>query len=189
MRNILFIVLTSLATWSFAQQKGDLSFSLMDESIAFPLTRLTPLHPGAEIGYTLYVKGEGNVQTFNIYLGGYHHEQVENGFYLRAEQGHHFRVIDNVTTDLFYGLGYLHTFYPGELYEINPDTGEFEKASQLGRPHVLASVGVGFTWVNDSFIEPFVRQDLTLESPFANGIPVIIHSFLKVGLTFKLQSI
>ncbi|MEQ8580265.1 MAG: hypothetical protein RIC30_04360 [Marinoscillum sp.] len=189
MRLLLTFIFATLVLLSSAQQKGDLSIALMSESIAFPLTRLAPIHPGAEVGYTLYVWDQRTPRVLNVYMGGYHHERVENGIFLRVEQSHQFGLTDWLATNLAYGLGYMHTFYPGELYEVNPRTGEFEKINQLGRAHALATVGIGFTWVNDSPVLPFVRQDLALETPFANGIPVIIHSFLKVGVNVKLQSL
>jgi len=79
----------------------------------------------------------------------------------------------------------MHTFYPAELYEQN-DAGEFESINQAGRSHLYLSAGVGFTYLGSSKVQPFIRQELMLETPFANGIPLIPHSLLKVGLQINL---
>jgi hypothetical protein len=81
----------------------------------------------------------------------------------------------------------MHTFYPGEVYELNENNGEFEKINQKGRPHLLAGVGVGITYLKNKRWQPFIRQDLSIETPFINGIPVMIHSFLKMGINYKLS--
>jgi len=127
------------------------------------------------------------IKAVNLHLGWYLHRKVENAFYLRAEWAWQFKIGDFLTADLYSGIGYMHVFYPGEVYELNASSGEFEKIRQKGRPHALGNLGIGFTYRNQSRWEPFIRQDLGIESPFANGIPVMVHSFLKVGSHIKLN--
>jgi len=84
-------------------------------------------------------------------------------------------------------LGYLHTFYPAELYQ-QTESGDFEVVNQLGRPHLYVNLGVGLTYLGSNKMQPFIRQELFIETPFANGIPVIPHSLLKIGIHIKINN-
>ncbi|MCB0644615.1 MAG: hypothetical protein KDC44_23385, partial [Phaeodactylibacter sp.] len=156
------------------------------ESIAFPFTRYLPLHPALEIGLTMkQVEQEKSVRQWNGYAGWYYHEKIENGVYLRAEYLYGQKLGSFLRVDAFGGLGYLHTFYPGTLLKIDPETGAIEKVPQYGRAHAIANVGIGLVYRNQSRWEPFVKQSLSVETPFANGIPVMVHSFLQLGVNLK----
>lgn len=170
------------------QTNNKISISAMTESVAFPFTRYSPIHPGLEFGYLLKERQKTKmIKALNMQLGWYLHKKVQNAFYIRAESAWQFFLKDFITADLYAGLGYMHVFYPGEVYQLNSSSGEFEKINQTGRPHALGTLGFGFTYRNQSNIEPFVRQDLGIESPFANGIPIMFHSFLKIGINIKLN--
>jgi hypothetical protein len=178
------IILLMIPMTVYSQKQ--VSIALTNESIAFPFTRYLPLHPGAEIGFSMkQVEKEKSIRQWNGYAGWYYHEKVENGVYLRAEYLHGLKIGSFLRLDAFGGLGYLHTFYPGTLLEINSETGAIEEVPQQGRPHVIANVGIGIVYRNDSRIEPFIKQSLTVETPFANGIPVMVHSFLHLGVNLK----
>ena len=172
-----------------AQRIKQISVAVMNENIAFPFSRYTPLHPGGELGLTLKQQFKPqSVRQFNVYAGGFYHKKVETGFYIRGEYLHQLIIAKKIGIQLPLGIGYMHTFYPGEIYELNTTTGEFEKGNQSGRPHLIANVGLGLTYINNSGIAPFIKQNLTIETPFANGIPLIPHSFIKLGVTIKISS-
>ncbi len=181
---LLFLVL--FASAAEAQSPNKITLAAYGESLAFPFTNITPFHPGGEIGITLKEKKRGRtIRNVNTYAGFFHHERVENAIYLRGEYAYRPIIKSAFTVDMLGSLGYMHTFYPGEIYELNEASGDYEKARQSGRSHALASVGLGITYIKGRHVEPFVRQEMAVESPFANGIPVIIHSFLKVGVNLK----
>ncbi|MEC7755038.1 MAG: hypothetical protein VYB44_13500 [Bacteroidota bacterium] len=187
-RLLLFIFIGLSMQVAKAQNNQRISIAAMTESMAFPFTRFTPLHPGMEMSYELNEKKHTNrLSNMNLQLGWYFHRKVENAFYLKAEWAVSFKISDSFTADVYYGAGYMHVFYPGKVYELNPDSGTFESIKQTGRPHLLANAGLGFTYRNSSALEPFIRQDFAIETPFANGIPVMVHSFLKAGTHIKLQ--
>jgi hypothetical protein len=164
-----------------------LSIALTNESIALPFTRYSPIHPGAEVGMTFWEKNKTrSSQRWNAVLGGYYHQRVETAFYLQGQYQYQWFLLPYLGVDLTGGLGYLHSFYPADLYEQNATTGKYQAVSQIGRPHGIAELGLGLTFTNSSRIEPYIRQSMMVEAPFANGIPVIPHSFLKVGVNVKL---
>ncbi len=187
-KRLIIVIICLLGFKSYGQETRRLSVAVLSESMAFPFTRYTPIHPGMEVGYTLKETDKpGLITATNLSMGWYYHARVENAFYVRTEWAWQFKLNDAFTADLYSGIGYMHVFYPGELYELNSSSGEFEKIKQTGRPHALGTIGVGFTYRNSSFCDPFIRQDLGIESPFANGIPVMVHSFLKIGTHIKIN--
>ena len=166
---------------------SQLSFSLLTESIAFPFSRYLPIHPGAELGITIReTQREHSLSQWDVVAGGYYHEKLETGFYLKGQYHYQKYLFTHLGVDFTGSIGYMHTFYPADIYKHNPETGEYLVANQMGRPHAIAEAGIGLTYRNSSPIEPFIRQSFMLETPFANGIPVIPHSFLKFGVDIKL---
>lgn len=171
-----------------AQDHQRISLATMTESMAFPFTRYSPIHPGLEMGYFLNEKSSLKlVKSTSVQLGWFFHRNIENAFYLKTDWAWNIKIGDLFTADLYSGLGYMHAFYPGEVYQLNSGSGEFEKINQTGRSHLLGNLGLGFTYRNSSQWEPFIRQDLAVETPFANGIPIMVHSFLKIGTHYKIS--
>lgn len=171
----------------YSQMFEQFSVSFNSEAIGFPFTNYSPIHPGIEITGTIRKNERAkSIRYINVKAGFFHHRRLENAFYLGGEYQYSQTLFKNkVSVDLPVGLGYLHTFYPGELYEQN-ENGEFEAINQWGRSHLYANLGIGLTYLSDNKIQPFVRQELFLETPFANGIPIIPHSLLKIGVQVKL---
>jgi len=182
------VLLLMLAMLQVEGQKiKQLSLAIANETIAFPFTTIGPLHPALEGGITLWMKENGkNLQEFNAQLGWFYHARVEQAFYLKAEYGYTYLLLEWLGLDFAGGLGYLHNFYPGERYEFAPEDGNISLMRQWGKPRAMLSLGLGLSFHNESRVVPFLRQEMALESPFANGIPVMVHSFLKLGIKIKL---
>lgn len=171
-----------------AQKIKQIAFSLQKESVAFPFTRFLPFHPGAQIGLTLNNKErEKSITNLNVNLGGYYHKKVANAVYFQGEYAYRPVLKSIVSIDFVGSLGYMHTFYPGEVYALNPDNREFGKITQTGRPHILAGLGIGFTYLKNDRWQPFINQNLSVKVPFGNGLANMVHSFLKVGAIYKLS--
>lgn len=184
----LLVACLSVAAQVSIAQIEQWSISVFDENIAFPLTRFAPFHPGLEIGATLRQSDRpASVRQLNAYLGGYYHRRVETGIYLRGEYLHRLKVGTRLGVDMAGGIGYLHTFYPGTLYRQDEESGNLESVTQFGRPHAIATIGLGLTYRTQNRVAPFLRQDLVLEAPFVNSYPVIVHSFLKVGIHYTIN--
>ncbi|MFY0644328.1 MAG: hypothetical protein JXR19_07660 [Bacteroidia bacterium] len=184
---IVFLLLVTGVTSSNAQEPKQMSITLLNESIALPFTSYTEFHPGIEIGYTLRsIDKKKSVNTISGYGGWFLHQHIQNAFYLRGEYLYEIKMGANLRAGMYGGIGYMHTFYPGPVYEMDAETGEFSESSQFGRPRALATTGLHLSWHSDKVISPFLRQEFSVETPFANGILVMPHSFLKIGITIKL---
>lgn len=186
------LILTALllfALGGYAQGIEQLSFAATTEAIGLPFTNYSPYHPGIEMRVKLRSKEAlKNEQSYHASFGAYVHPKLETGLYLGGEYQYAQMLFQQkMSLDFYGGLGYLHTFYPGELYK-QTEEGDFETVSQWGRPHFYVNLGVGLTLMKNQRVQPFIRQDMLINTPFANGLPVILHSFLKIGLIINLNN-
>lgn len=166
-KDILFVViLTFSGVNCLAQLVKQVSLTVLKESTAFPFTRILPIHPGGEIGLTFKEgKKEKSISNWSLIIGGFHHENIANAFYMKGEYQYRSIITSFLTLDMIGNIGYMHTFYPGDLYELKQETGDFEMITQFGRPHALIGIGVGITLIKNGKVQPFIRQALAIESP------------------------
>lgn len=171
----------------FGQINRQLSLTAMNESIAFPFTSYSQFHPGFELGFSIRTREkEHSIRQLNVYAGWFLHQHMENNFFLRGEYSYKLKMGKAFTAGFYGGVGYMHAFYPGTLYEIDEATGEIDPSRQFGRPRALISAGLQLSYRTAVGIEPFVKQEFGIETPFANGIPLMPHSFLKLGININL---
>jgi len=184
MKELLFCTLLSVMFIGIQAQSIGISFQ--QESISLPFTRFEQWNPGGEIeyGFSEWEKGNGLRQVY-LTLGYYFHREVESAFYLKVEYDIALRITDDIHFDIVPALGYMHSFYPGEIYEPIGE-GNYELKKQLGRPHLWIESGLGFSFFRTKPISPFLQYRFAVETPFANGIPVFPHSFYQVGIQYKL---
>ncbi|MGD1894410.1 MAG: hypothetical protein ACFB15_27920 [Cyclobacteriaceae bacterium] len=162
-----------------------LSVSVMTESVAFPFTLLSPLHPGIELGITLQEWNRARSSSkLNTYAGYFYHQELDQSYYLRGEYEYAFSIKDAVSVGLPVGLGYMHSFHTGPVYEQRED-GSFEATTQTGRPHAILNVGLGVSYLQLGSLQPFARYEIMAQSPFEVTVPVVSRSFLKVGVSKK----
>lgn len=186
-KNVFLAFFISLSTLGYSQVFQQYAVSLNTEAVGLPFTNYSPIHLGIEITGTIRkVEKSKSIRYTNVKVGFFHHMRLENALYVGGEYQYSQKLFkERLSIDLPMGLGYLHSFYPGEIYEQN-EVGDFEKINQIGRSHLYLNLGIGMTYLSESKFQPFVRQELLLETPFANGIPVIHHSLLKIGVQIKL---
>ena len=159
----------------------------MQESASFPFSRFAELHPGVELsyGFAPKLREQSNRSTQWWISGGYFfHRSVESAYYLKASYAWQMSMGEIVQIELAPSLGYLHSFFPGNIYELQ--AGEYQAITQYGRPHVMAEIGFTALFLPSSKLSPFVQYRFGVEGPFANGIPVFPHSFYQIGLSYHL---
>ncbi|MEL6589938.1 MAG: hypothetical protein AAFQ68_07660 [Bacteroidota bacterium] len=183
MKSILIsICLLFLLSTSYAQT---LRLGGQQESSSLPFTSFAELHPGFELSYGFAPTDKGTRSTQWWISGGYfHHRGLESAAYVKVSYAWQQPVGDVLQLELAPSLGYLHSFYPGNVYELRD--GEYQAITQYGRPRVMAEVGFTAALWPDKAISPFVQYRFGIESPFANGIPVFPHSFYQIGISYQL---
>jgi len=120
-------------------------------------------------------------------IGFFYHKKIESAIYLNGEYNQYFKLHKNIRIGWVGGIGYLHGFYPAEIYELDTNNGEFEKATEFGKSRFTVHTGIGMQFPNGSDLEPFIRQDFMLEFPHSREFGVLPHSLLKIGVTMKLR--
>lgn len=182
------IVLAVLTCTSLsAQLFQTISVALQTETLSFPFTRYFPLHPGLEIGSRMWNldKDISNHQA-NVYLGGYHHQKVENGIYLRGTYQYTLKVKNTVGIEFPVGAGYQHTFYPGTYYQLDSETGDWTSKTHGGVPRALVTGGLGLTYLKSERVHPFIRHESVLDFPLAGGW-LNLKTFVKLGVSIELN--
>ncbi|MEN0048218.1 MAG: hypothetical protein AAF806_14245 [Bacteroidota bacterium] len=185
---ITLILLLSLAVEGHAQQLKQISVAATTEAIGLPFTNYSPYHPGLEVkGIFKQMDKPKSIRYWNANAGFFYHERLATAIYVGGEYQYTQKFFnEKLGFDIPLGLGYLHTFYPSELYEQTKN-GDFETVNQLGRPHLYVNAGFGLSYLGNTRVQPFVRQELLIQTPFANGLPIIPHSMLKIGVHIKLS--
>lgn len=187
-RILVCLLLIAVYSGIKAQKPQNLFFALTSETYAFPMTRFAPIHPGLEIGTTLVERSGNHIDhNINAFVGVYHHRLVENGFYLRGEYAFTYKIKNTLGISIPLGGGYQHSFYPGELYEQDPQTGQWSKKTQFGKPHALVEFGLGLTYLKPKRIQPFVRYESVIDFPLYNSF-LTTRAFLKLGVNLHLNN-
>jgi len=165
------------------------SAALLNETVEItPFNDFTPINPGIELGVNFWRKdGKNFGKQFNSYLGFYHHKNVSNAFYLKGEYVFQTKIKGMIGIDLIPSIGYQHYFYPGDVFEFNESTNEYEKGNQLGIPRLTGGLGLGLTYLNNSKIEPFVRYEVVVDFP-QKLLTALPHTIFKIGVNYRLQN-
>ena len=143
-------------------------------------------HTGLFAGYEHNLMPRKHYQILpSMTLGGYVHRRNHTALF--AELGIAQRLIfrKRFFLEQSFGIGYLHTFLNGgPVYEVKED-GTVSKSSNLGRPHVMPSVSIGFGWnIAASKKLPllvFLRPKAFWQYPF-NGY-ALPHLAIQAGIT------
>jgi len=109
---------------------------------------------------------------------------LDQSVYNRGEYQYQFKVQDAIGVSIPIGLGYMHSFLNRPVYEQNQD-GSFSEKTQLGRPHALLNAGITLQYLQMGPLEPFVKYELLVQTPFATSIPALPRTFLKIGSTIN----
>ncbi|MEL6672886.1 MAG: hypothetical protein AAFR61_11865 [Bacteroidota bacterium] len=161
--------------------------ALQQESTTIPFTRFRELHPGLEVAYVQPVNKRGNWERSWVVQAGYfYHRSLSSAVYVKGGAQFRYQPISVLALDLQPTVGYMHSFFPGNVYEL--EEGNFVGKTQYGRPTALIDVGVGLSFFPESKWSPFIRTRLGVETPFANGIPVFPHTFYQLGLSYRITA-
>ena len=124
-------------------------------------------------------------KDFTLEAGMFHHEQVTNSAFLGINRTFKsFKHGEQLMLDLSWGGGYMHSWYPGELYSQTTE-GDLVRKRQIGRPNIYGSAGLFGKWAFGEAAALTWRQQVLLQTPFANGIPVMLHRLMTIGIQLQ----
>lgn len=138
-------------------------------------------HPGVAVGVDYRVLGNlrgallaaGNVVT-------YVHTRNNVGLMIYPELGGRLRLGRKRRANLeaFAGLGYLHTFLDGVVYEVD-DAGNVRRAANRGRPALMPTGSLGFSFAT-RWVMPFFRIQTLGQYPFNDHM--LLHAAVALGV-------
>jgi len=182
--NAVVIIFT---TYSYSQMVKELHFSLFSETTSFPFGQYTPIHPGAELGATVWNKDYSNLSlSGSAYVGAYYHKKQENALFARVEFQPSYTIFQVVKIGVPIGGGYLHSIYPGDVYEQNAETGLFETTQHKSKSYLNANMGISLAYSGFEKFTPFFRHDFILDFPLGDYY-MNAHSILKIGTSISIN--
>lgn len=192
---ILSIILfVTLPIKSLANSKYKTAISIFNEGVHIPIAggfTSNPFHPGISIGLERkYNSNLKNILFQTLNCGLYLHKTFEHGLYLNTESGYRHIYKPGITNEISIGIGYLHTFSATKQYELNSN-GEFTEKNTKGRPHAMISAAIGlgydFSTIFGKELMIYLKYQPFIELPYSddNSIPLMIHTSLHLGTTFK----
>ncbi|MCB0635419.1 MAG: hypothetical protein KDC54_02315 [Lewinella sp.] len=146
------------------------------------------LHPGLSVGleYTLlrntWVTVHGNAD-----LGGYWHRWNHTAVFLKTSVGARL-AMGPVFADLNLGVGYMHSWAAGELYQ-RADNGGVERAANGGHAHFMPNASFLIGWDgsrrHDLPWTIHLGPEVYLQSAFNHQF--LPHLAAKIGFTYKFN--
>jgi len=162
-----------------------LSLSFTSTEYGLPFMLMTPINPGIEAELSLFTnEKQKSRQDFSLALGYYYHEMIANGTYLYGNYNYKRRVADLFGIDLFAGLGYLNSIYPGDSYLYNSENGGFDQHASV-RHYAAFHLGFGISYIGFSKMAPFIHYDMAAFNIW-EGLYLRTTAMFKVGVKIKL---
>lgn len=146
------------------------------------------LHPGFSLGidYTLAKKNWVTVH-WDSDLGGYWHKWNNTALFAKTSVGTRFPV-SSLFVDLNLGVGYMHSFPAGKIYQRSADGG-VEKAANWGHAHFMPTFSALLGWDGRRIANlPFsihIGAEAYLQSAVNHAF--IPHAAAIVGFTYKFK--
>jgi len=146
------------------------------------------LHPGLSMGidYTLSKKNWVTIH-WDSEIGGYWHRWNNTALFFKTSIGTRLPV-SSLFVDLNLGMGYMHAFAAGPVYQKSP-AGGVEKTTNWGHPHFMPFTSLLVGWDGTRKMKlPWtfhVGAEIFLQSSF-NHI-FLPHAAARVGLTYTFK--
>ncbi|WP_236976620.1 hypothetical protein [Membranihabitans maritimus] len=181
-----------LLLWSFSvrAQESDEAKTKLKEKLAIKLEYFGELvlHPGLSIGldYTVKTNNWATVH-WDIDLGGYWHRWNHTSVFLKTTIGSRL-VIGPVFTDINIGIGYMHSWAAGAIYQRTEEQ-NIKKAINWGHSHFMPNASFLIGWDgrkrNSLPWRIYLGPEIYLQSSF-NHI-FLPHIAAKIGFAYKFN--
>ena len=173
-----------------SENRSAISRFVHHDKIAFKLDYFGELglHPGLTVGvdYTLKRNNWATVH-WDVDLGGFWHRWNNTSLFLKSTIGTRFAA-GSLFADLNVGVGYMHSFSAGTVYQKAP-SGGIEKVTNWGYSHFMPNASLLLGWdgtrKRNSPFTVHIGPEVYLQSSF-NHI-YLLHIAAKVGITYKFK--
>jgi len=149
------------------------------------------IHPGISLGtYHLYRSGEKHelLQTFKVSY--FYHRHVQHGIQLYSEGGYRYLTKSGIYGEALLGAGYLHSIVNQEIFVFKD--GKYVKKTNLGRPQLMISTGLGIGYDLEKKCETplriFLLYQFWMQTPFVNKyVPLLPNTALHLGVHYLIN--
>lgn len=188
MKKVLFIIFIALITvvTGFSEETEKQGIFDMDE-IPLSITYFgeTVTHPGLMIGSEVELAGNGRhhlLWTANI--GTYVHVRNHVGLFVNSEIGWRVTRPSGYFMDAFLGLGYLHVWPQGTVYEVVNNT--VQEVTATGSPKFMPTFSWGFFgWQFDRFS---IHSRLQFFGEYPYNSYMLPHITVQLGATIYFDT-
>jgi len=143
------------------------------------------LHPGLSVGLQcIVIKNNWFTVHWDVDLGGYWHRWNNKSVFLKTSIGSRF-AMGPIFADLNIGIGYLHAWADGKIYQ-QTEAGGVEKVANWGHPHFMPNTSILIGW--DGSRRPWTVHfgpEIYLQSSFNHQF--LPHVAVKMGITYKFN--
>lgn len=151
----------------------------------FDGTILRIVHPGFSLGTELILKDGRRWQWVGGVRAGYYFNRYNSrALFLLPSIGLRFTLPFGLFAEAGPGLGYLHSFHPGEIWRLNGE-GEYEKARDAGKPALMIAggAGLGFDFSSKAGwpLAVFVRYQSYIQVPDTPQEGTLWQALLQAG--------
>jgi hypothetical protein len=188
----LIILLLMYSSISYGQIKPEsIRLSVFTEAIAIPSYKLikSPIHPGILVGIDFFGKFKNHwKQTIGADLSYYYHRTFEHAIMLDATYSIGYSFKFGLQPKLLTSLGYKHSILTGTQYKF--ESGQYEKATNLGKPQVNLKLGFGLEYPISEKIAVNIDYRIMVVYPYApkKDIPMAPHSIFGIGAIMKINN-
>jgi hypothetical protein len=183
---ILLIVFSLNCIKSHSQFNGEnkeISLSIYNNIFGLPFVQFEPIYLGGEIGFTFLQKDKPiTTQKISAQLGFFNHKLIANAPYLKFTYSYQLKILRTIGINVYAGLGYIHTFYPGDAYSFNTSQGSYEK-KQLHQGFLLTNAGFGISYLKTKRISPYIKYELMMAGSDTERLFTNFH----FGISIKLN--
>lgn len=173
-----------------SQKQSGLSQFVHNDRVALKLDYFGELvlHPGMSIGidYTL-TKKRWITLHWDTDLGGYWHRWNHTALFLKSGVGARLP-ISSFFVDLNLGVGYMHSFAAGTIYQRVSDGG-IEKAANWGHAHFMPNSSFLIGWDGTRKMNLPLTVHIGVEAYLQSSFNHLFlpHAAAKVGITYKFK--
>jgi hypothetical protein len=180
-----------------AQNEKYLSLAVYNTQNAMPFGKFSGLfseilHPGIEFGYgKIFSKKEKHEFFGEVKLSYFYHRFVQHGIPLYLNFGYRRKIVQRLSADASFGLGYMHSIPAAGKYKLNSE-GEYENNKGAGRMQATASFGIGLNYVlNPASVRPvkvFAIYQQRVQMPFVKSyVPLLPYNSFMIGASRPIK--
>lgn len=146
-------------------------------------------HPGYKIGtYHTYLNQGHHKLMQSLDVGYYFHAYFQHGLYLCSAFNYRYTTNFGLFTSSGLGIGYMHTWMDGDVYEKGKD-GYFTTKTDYGHAHLLPSlsfdIGYDFNKIDFMPLALSLEYEILVETPFSEQSSIMPHNLITFSLEFS----